>query len=147
MYNRGMNLELFVAGDPKAKGSMAAYARQRTDGSWYGSPTHSSKSKQWEAVIRDSLTLQLGVPGESWETMTGPLTVELGFYVVKPRTTKHYVPDVTPDIDKLARAVLDALKGWIKDDSQVVVCLLWKLYAGELGPGVSIRVVPYGPTA
>jgi len=53
-----------------------------------------------------------------------------------------------PDIDKLARAVLDALTGvFYEDDSQVVLLVVQKDYADPgCGPGVEISIDRYDST-
>ena len=126
-------LEYDVQGTPSPKGSVSGYARQRIDGSWYGSVTHTSKSKIWEKSIRDQIG-QLEVPLE------GPLIVSLAFRVGRPKTVQRDLPAVQPDIDKLARAVLDALKGVISDDRQIVDLLVSKRYADDDLPGVRIKI-------
>lgn len=74
----------------------------------------------------------------------GPWKVELVFWLPRPRTVKRAMPTARFDLDKLQRAVLDALTGYLWfDDGQVVECHAWKRYAddGEK-PGVEIRVTP-----
>ena len=84
---------------------------------------------------------------------TGPVQVKLEFRMTRPKS--HYRtgrnaallrngapgrPAGKPDLDKLARAVLDGLTagGAWKDDSQVVVLMAEKLYAAV--PGCRIIV-------
>ena len=57
-------------------------------------------------------------------------------------TVKREYPTVTPDIDKLERAVLDAMTiaGVWGDDSQVVSGTRGKRYADECAPGVRITI-------
>ncbi len=104
--------------------------------------------------------------------LTGAVTVELGFWL--PRPAHHHRPDgtLTPsaprlpthkqDVDKLARAALDALTTaavWL-DDGQVVSLTVGKQYAVAsdspaaaywadvptgAGPGVSITVAEAHP--
>ncbi|WP_382307351.1 RusA family crossover junction endodeoxyribonuclease [Herbiconiux sp. UC225_62] len=78
---------------------------------------------------------------------TGPLIldavdVRLEFRVPRPKSVseaKRPWPSVYPDVDKLARAVLDALTGSVfKDDGQVVDLRASKRYADQ--PSVLIRV-------
>jgi Holliday junction resolvase RusA-like endonuclease len=84
----------------------------------------------------------------------GPVAVELAFRW--PRPKGHYgsgrnaevlrgaaplLPAGVPDLDKLARAVLDALTGVVwDDDAQVVDLRLSKRYADMAAPGVDVRV-------
>lgn len=65
--------------------------------------------------------------------------VHLNFRMPRPKTVDALHHVVRPDIDKLARAVLDAITGLvIYDDSQVVQLLVTKCY--DQRPGVVIRV-------
>ncbi len=62
-----------------------------------------------------------------------------------PRLAKTWM-DVKPDIDNLAKAVLDAGNGlWWRDDSQVVALIQTKRYASPWhprGPGVLLTALP-----
>jgi len=58
-------------------------------------------------------------------------------------------PESKPDIDKLERAILDALTGrcW-PDDCKVVAIRKWKLYGAEPGVGILVaRTAPVRPGA
>ena len=91
------------------------------------------------------------------EPLTGPVKVIAVFQFPHPRS--HYgtgrnatvirpaaprYPDVRPDLDKLARAVLDGLTqgGAFKDDSQVCELLTRKRYGAR--PGCVLVVEPMG---
>lgn len=66
----------------------------------------------------------------------------LDFYLPRPRTVRRHRPTVRPDLDKLVRAVGDAMtdaKVWT-DDSLVVSCHSAKWYCGDEGPHVDVRV-------
>lgn len=93
---------------------------------------------------------------QGWALLDGPATVELLFYMPRPkshwRTGRNagilregapLYPTVKPDLDKLARAVFDALSagGVWRDDSRAVGLSCWKQYAdgGKL-PGVDVVV-------
>ena len=93
-------------------------------------------------------------------TLTGAVLVNLEFRL--PRPKHHYgtgrnatqlraaapqFPTRTPDIDKLARVLLDALThaGVIGDDAQVVHLDVWKYYVAHANPaGVYMAVYPLG---
>jgi Holliday junction resolvase RusA-like endonuclease len=71
-----------------------------------------------------------------------PIYCALQFYMPRGRTVKRKHPTVTPDVDKLERAVLDAMtiaKVW-GDDAQVVSGTRGKRYADECAPGVRIVI-------
>ena len=91
-----------------------------------------------------------------------PVDVRLMFWL--PRPQAHYgtgrnagklkasapiVPAVSPDLDKLTRAVLDALTGIVfRDDKQVVGMTLSKLYAQDsFHPGLMGSVLELAPAS
>ncbi len=61
----------------------------------------------------------------------GPLSVSITFYMPCPNKPRWKVPAVKPDIDKLVRSTLDALKiaGRIEDDCRVVELIANKQFA------------------
>lgn len=66
----------------------------------------------------------------------GPLQVSLTFTLIKPKSApkkRIIYPDRTPDVDKLCRSTLDALKtaGAIEDDARVVELTAAKRYPNE----------------
>lgn len=74
---------------------------------------------------------------------TDAVRVALTFYLPRPKTVIRKYPSVRPDLDKLARACLDALTGIAYlDDSQVCDLTLHKRYQNEGGIGVRIEVDP-----
>lgn len=81
-----------------------------------------------------------------WDTPhDGPVAVEARFYLPHPKRPKF--PDhaaTKPDLDKLARAVGDALAapgGPITEDSRIVTWTLTKQWADpEHGPGVMVTI-------
>lgn len=76
------------------------------------------------------------------------MSVRLGFVLPRPKSTpkRSPTPPATkrPDLDKLTRAVLDALTNvWLADDSQVVHIEASKRIAEiDETPGVHITVNP-----
>lgn len=82
------------------------------------------------------------------QRLSGPLTLEVTFFVPRPKSVKRTRPSVKTggDIDKLARGVLDALTGIAyDDDSQVIDLRLSKMYADEGEPGVDITILELEP--
>lgn len=70
-----------------------------------------------------------------------PVDIEMVFTMLRPKTVSRPEPSVAPDIDKLCRAVLDALTAVVyRDDSQVTSLRAQKVY-GER-PGVWIQARP-----
>ncbi|MFE2998689.1 RusA family crossover junction endodeoxyribonuclease [Nocardia sp. NPDC059246] len=127
---------LFVPGDAAPQGS-----KRHVGG---GRMVESSKSVgPWRARVA------LAAHDRGWIPTTDAVHVHLTFIRPRPASTpKRRTPPAVkkPDIDKLARAVLDALTGIaFADDSQVVLLQAHKVIA-EIGqtPGVLITVTPIG---
>lgn len=115
-------IEVFVPGRPAPQGSKRYLGN--------GVMVESSKALHpWRADVRARL---LDDDGQPLERFTGAVSVRLGFVMPRPASTpkKRTPPAIKrPDIDKLVRAVLDAVKGvlWV-DDGQVIsapACKLW----------------------
>jgi crossover junction endodeoxyribonuclease RusA len=145
--DRGQDLVviIIVNGMPAPQGnhrvnrSGAVYETSKAVGPWR------------EAVRAETQRAMLMLSG----AFTGPVKVTLKFVV--PRPKGHYRtgrnagmlrdaapswPAGKPDVDKLARAVLDGLTagGAWKDDSQVVQLFAGKSYAAQDSPGCVITV-------
>lgn len=75
----------------------------------------------------------------------GPVDVVATFYLARPKTVKREHPTVPPDVDKLARGLLDALQlaKLITSDAQVVDLTVRKRYSDHLAirrPGVMVEI-------
>lgn len=79
------------------------------------------------------------------EPLKGPVKVRAMFTLQAPLKTDRRYPHVRPDVDKLARALLDGLTGAaFADDAQVVDLRVKKEY-GE--PGVMVTIEGLGDEA
>lgn len=97
--------------------------------------------KAWRAQVRAAA--EAAVEDAGWETLDEPCQVHLGFTMPRPKRPRWGVPAVKPDLDKLTRAVFDALTdaGVWKDDSRVVSMEVTKRYEDdEAVPGVWVEV-------
>lgn len=125
-------LKIFVPGIPASKGSMSI----SRSGHMYPAD---KKLKKW------SRDISLISKSKSHDEPTdGPVSVTLSFYFSKKTNNQWTEYTKKPDIDKISRAVLDALTGIIYiDDCQVYHLEAKKLYA-EFGhePGVVIEIRP-----
>lgn len=133
-------LFVFVPGIPAPQGSKRHVGR--------GIMIESSKKvAPWRSVVALTVGEIVDAP------LDGPIAVRLDFVMPRPKSTpktRATPPAVKkPDIDKLVRAILDAITAvaW-HDDSQVVSVAATKRIA-ELDerPGVLIRVEPCGPVS
>jgi Holliday junction resolvase RusA-like endonuclease len=127
-------LTFFVAGVPVPQGSKTGYSR---GGSVQLVDSNAKVLKPWRAeVTRVAFHSWLGrMPFE------GPVRVYAVFVFEKPKTVKREAPSVRPDIDKLARALLDGVtdaKTIWRDDAQVTQLDVEKTYGAA--PGVHVVI-------
>lgn len=144
-------LDVFVPGRPAPQGSKRYLGKPGGK----GVAVESSKAvAPWRADIREHISRCWPYlrPASPDTAATGPLAVCLEFVMPRPASTpKRRTPPAVkrPDLDKLVRAVLDAVgsAGVWRDDSQVVYLSASKRLA-ELGetPGCHIRVRPHEPS-
>jgi crossover junction endodeoxyribonuclease RusA len=100
--------------------------------------------RRWRNAVR---TAARNTAGPHWKPLSGPVALTAHFWMPRPavRAGVHYA-DRKPDLDKLLRAILDALTGVAyDDDSQVVTITAAKTYPPPGGvPGVAITVRALG---
>ena len=85
--------------------------------------------KPWRNEVRQAAEKALA----GRDGFTEALSVNLTFHMPRPATVKRLRPSVKPDIDKLIRAVFDAITdaGVWKDDSLVVHVSATEWYADD----------------
>lgn len=133
-------LDVFVPGRPAPQGSKRYLGRSGGK----GITVESSKAvAPWRADIREHVAAR----AETESVTDGPITLRLQFVMPRPASApKRRTPDAVkrPDLDKLARAVLDALgsAGVWRDDSQVVQLRASKRIA-ELAEPAGCRITAW----
>lgn len=125
---------LFVFGVPVPQGSHKAFV---VKGRAVVTSVNNAALKPWRKAIADAAREAL-TPIEK----ATPVRVEVGFVFERPASVKRAAPTVRPDVDKLARAVLDALteSGAFADDSQVVDLHVTKVYGPQAGAHIRVSV-------
>mgnify|MGYP001558892919 CR=1 FL=1 len=136
-------VSFFVAGVPVPQGSMRAFM---------------PKGGHFPVVTADNkgmLPWRQRIATEAQRAMEGrapflvPVSVAAQFHLPRPksRPKRDLFPDRKPDVDKLARAVLDSLTGIVfRDDAQVCSLFVVKHYArGATGVEVSIYDLAESP--
>lgn len=135
-------LTIEVFGDPAPQGSKRVVRGRVIEAS--------KKLKPWRLAIAKAV--ETALPPEH-NIILGPVKVEVEFYLPRPATikqNKRSFPIVPPDVDKLARGLLDGLNQgedgkantgrlWA-DDSIVVELIARKFYADDRDPGAIIRI-------
>lgn len=142
-------ISFFVPGKPQAQGS-------KVKGRWGNLREDNDELGPWrERVALAAYRAMWGCEGPTLGAalLDGPITVGLEFVLYRPKSANKNKPTPPatkkPDIDKLERAILDALTGVIfGDDSQVVTVLKHKRVA-EFGesPGVHVCVLTASETS
>jgi len=99
--------------------------------------TDNPRSKDWEARVARRAQAVVAAGGGAF---VGPVALAITFALPRPASVRRRAPTTRPDVDKLARAVLDALTGVLyADDAQVVDLHTRKRYA-VTRPGAWIAV-------
>jgi Holliday junction resolvase RusA-like endonuclease len=128
-------LEFWVEGTPKAQPRVKAFARGRHAGVY--TP---DTADGWKAEVRRAALAKCSTP----EPLRGPLLVFLTFVMPRPKSRKvDYWHTSRPDVDNLAKAVLDALgdAGIWGDDAQVARMVVQKIYVqGTEAPGCTVII-------
>lgn len=141
-------ISFIVPGKPAPQGSMVA-AISKTTGRVFMKSGNEKALRAWRRDVAAS-AIRVGA-----ELIEGPVRVDVAFTLQRPKS--HYrtgknarllrdsapaLPTTKPDVDKLLRAVLDALTGIaFVDDAQVTQTVATKSYAlrGEI-PETYIQV-------
>lgn len=141
-------IEFFVPGKAAPQGSKRHVGR--------GILIESSKEvgpwrERVALVAHGAMAAEKALNGTGIVPRTTPVQVEIQFFLPRPASApkKQIAMTKRPDIDKIARACLDALTDVVfEDDSQVVNLHLYKRYTGFVNqsePGARIRVVTFRP--
>jgi crossover junction endodeoxyribonuclease RusA len=136
-------LDVFVPGRPAPQGSKRNLGNRRMVES-------SAGVAPWRADVRAEVLAAMGARGHRGFRRGTPVWVRLEFVLPRPVSTpKRRTPPAVkrPDLDKLTRAVLDALTsaGLFADDSQVVELRpLKRLAELDETAGCRITVAVYG---
>ena len=121
-----------ITGDPASQGSHAIMQGRIVQ-------VNSKKHKAWRSAITQEALATLP---PDWEPIDEPCELIVIFFMPKPASVKRSLPSVSPDLDKLIRAVGDSLtdSGVVTDDSRIVRISARKVYAQGIEPGASIVV-------
>lgn len=140
-----MTVKFFVPGKPAPQGSKRHVGR--------GIMVESSKHVgPWRERVALAAHEAAGMTGLNGLYAKGePLCVSIDFVMPRPSSTpKRSTPPAVkrPDIDKLARACLDAITDVLIPDDSAVVELQASKRLAEIGeaPGAHISVVPVVPS-
>jgi Holliday junction resolvase RusA-like endonuclease len=129
---------LFIPGEPRPQGSKTPVRR--------GEKIVLIEAQKQLPAWREHMTKMLQLKQLEHSTaFTTAVSVELTFWLTRPKSVKRPYATSTYDVDKLTRAVLDSVTkaGVWRDDSDVVDLTARKTYADTHEPGVLITITPY----
>ena len=124
-------LSFTVEGKAEPQGSARAFM-PKAGGRFPIVTSDNPKLKGWRKAVSFSAMDAMASAGKSmFPFQDGPVTLTVDFYLPRPATLKAYAAHLgRPDVDKLARAVGDALTGIVyADDSQIDMLVVRKGYA------------------
>ena len=136
-----------VEGIPKPQPRPRAFVRGR-----HASVYNPDSADEWKAAVRE-MAIKFAPP-RPWK---GPVAMDLALWLPRPKRLKvagasdYDAHDGTPDVDNLAKAVLDAMSdcGWWLDDRQVSSLTAQKYWAmapkgpaGTWWTGATVQVWP-----
>lgn len=143
-------VNLFVVGVAQPQGSKTGFAFKRKNGTigvnlveGRRGPARANFHAWRDAVSRAAADWMRS--NEYAAPLSGPVSLIVEFYLPRPAAAKKRLyPTTRPDLDKLVRAVGDALKGIAYvDDSQIVEKQARKRYAVDVVPHAEIWVEPF----
>ena len=136
-------IEIVVVGEPAPKGSLLAFAPK------YGAPCPTCGRREQKAPF---VTEKKASPSKRWQSRVhwaaltalntlppapkqAPVRLEVKFLLSRGKSVTRPLPSVSPDLDKLARGLLDPLIHVLyRDDAQVTDLILRKRYADDGAP-------------
>lgn len=133
-------IEFTVHGDAAPQGSKGKFGQE-----------DNPRTRPWRAAVAAEAARAM----QGRDLFTGPVQLEAFFHYSRPAAhfgsgrnrsvLRSNAPDYkqsAPDVDKLLRAILDALQGTVlRNDSQVVICYGVKLWDSRSFARVVVREV------
>lgn len=139
-------LKFYVPGQPVAQGSMLGHIVRGKRGGYVAKSRQPPKLRNWRHQVAWRCWEAMKAEGLLLEPLEdGPVELYVIAFSVKPQRPhpkRKYLPATRPDLDKILRAVGDALTGvFYKDDSQVVNAMCFKRYGERAGLEVHVHAI------
>lgn len=136
-------LTIRVNGHPRTQGSMTSIGNGRMK--------HSPELVTWRQLVTDMVTMKARTNRPSWKPVDEPVGCAIEFILPRPQKPRWEVPGTDLDIDKLERAIFDALApkqnrrtlrhALLQDDSRICESHKVKRYAADgEQPGANVSV-------
>lgn len=107
-----------------------------------GIMVEASDVKPWRNAIAEAVKRAWVATGDD-SPFTEPVVVWATFYIPRPKSVKRLLPSVSPDLDKLCRALGDAVSvnvPCLADDALIVRWHAAKVYADDHDAGVRVAI-------
>ena len=134
-------IRFFVAGEPVPEGSTKAFVVNGKPCITHGNPNMDKWRQRIATEAQHASEGRWFIPKR--EGINDGASIEIEFLIPRPKSVREGAqPTKRPDVDKLARAALDALTGVLfDDDSQVLSLSARKVYqAAGSSPGAMVTV-------
>lgn len=130
-------ISIFVESVPQPKGGLRTQAYVDKHGKMRSRAYYPQTSRQFEKDIKTAITSHF----PNITPMAGAVAVSLVFYLERPKSVQRSLPYKRGlDIDKAARATLDAMTGSVyADDSQVCTLFASKVYGSPTGVDITVE--------
>lgn len=139
-------IEFRVYGEPRPQGSKRAFI---VNSKAKGKPVPviveqgGDGLKDWRRRVAAAVQTRAPHGGP----ITGPVRLQVTFFLQPPQKKTTEFPTKTPDLSKLVRALEDELsKVLIRDDAQIVALDSWKVWANADAPPGAVVKLSYGRT-
>lgn len=129
-------IEFFVAGEPIPQGSKTNMPLR---GGGVVMVESNRKTKPWRKHVKTQAWLAM----DDQAIHNGPVGIRVVFAFERPKSSEFDTKCTKPDVDKLVRAIFDAMKGTIySDDCRVIELNARKVFIGGEYPkqGAYVRV-------
>jgi crossover junction endodeoxyribonuclease RusA len=130
-----------VFGTPQPQGSARAFMPK---GAKFPVVTSDNpKLKPWRQEVAQVAQLEMNENNLEVIGKKHPTRIEAEFYFAPPKSGRNLVHKMTrPDVDKLSRALLDALTGIVyEDDGQVSQCEVRKFFGAPARVVVMVKLL------
>jgi len=134
--NQCRSFRLIVPGEAVPKGRPRAVRR----GAFIAMHTP-QKTERYEHLVK------LAAQAENAPMLEGPIQAQMAFHFCRPKSAPKWKAwkDTRPDVENLAKAVMDGLNGIAyRDDGQIVRLFCEKAYAGRSEVAIELTELPEG---
>ena len=127
-------IQAFIPGIPQPQGSKQAFVR--------GKRAVLVESNKKLPAWRKLVTQKLEEANVSCQPLEGAVTLDVMFFIPRPKSVTREWPSVKPDLDKYIRSIGDSATdaGCLIDDGQICEIVAFKVYDDGLPAGALVTL-------